>query len=112
MPQSFAEHYVTIPIQMSEEKKRPKAVLLLSARFLREIQFSVAFPQINKQSCEQLWVSAYDYNLEDGYFAELKLYPRALKGELLHVFIPKHAILAILGNEDIDKAALGFTIED
>jgi hypothetical protein len=97
---------------MPEIKKKAKAVLILSAAFLREAGLENIFPQINNRSCERLFVSAFDYNLGDGYFAELTLYPKRLEGESMHVFIPKHAILAIINSEDVDKtAALGFKVE-
>ena len=52
------------------------------------------------------------YNISDSTFAEIVVYPKALEGRWLRVYVPKQEIIAIiiLENPDKDAAVIGFNM--
>ena len=52
------------------------------------------------------------YNISDSTFAEIVVYPKALEGRWVRVYVPKQEIIAIvvLENPDKDAAVIGFNM--
>src|ERR1700693_687291 len=57
-------------------------------------------------------ISVTSYNISDSTFAEIVVYPKALEGRWVRMYVPKQEIIAIiiLENPDKDAAVIGFNM--
>jgi hypothetical protein len=98
---------------VTDPPKKIKAVVVLKADCIRDAGMESTFAVVHRTNIERLILPVVDFNLEDSSLAEFRFYPKIFEGRWMELFVPKHAILAIIRLEDSqDKSALGFKAEE
>ena len=87
------------------------AVVLVESTWVRQIGMSALF-ESKAPSGDVRIIFVTSYNISDSTFAEIVVYPKALEGRWVRVFVPKQEIIAImvLENPEKDAAVIGLNM--
>jgi hypothetical protein len=85
------------------------AVVLVESTWVRQIGMG-ALLESKAPSGDVRIIFVTSYNISDSTFAEIVVYPKALEGRWVRVYVPKQEIISIvvLENPDKDAAVVGF----
>ncbi len=86
------------------------AVVLVESTWVRQIGMGALF-ESKAPSSDVRIIFVTSYNISDSTFAEIVVYPKALEGRWVRVYVPKQEIIAIvvLENPEKDAAVIGFS---
>jgi hypothetical protein len=87
------------------------AVVLVESTWVRQTGMSTLF-ESKAPSGDVRIIFVTSYNISDSTFAEIVVYPEALEGRWVRVYVPKQELIAIvvLENPDKDAAVIGFNM--
>ena len=88
-------------------------MVLVESSWVRQTGMSALFervPESKGPSADVRIIFVTSYNISDSTFAEIVVYPKALEGRWVRVYVPKQEIIAIvvLENPEKDAAVIGF----
>jgi hypothetical protein len=91
------------------------AVVLVESTWVRQTGMSALFERVTESkapSGDVRIIFVTSYNISDSTFAEIVVYPKALEGRWVRVYVPKQEIIAIviLENSEKDAAVIGFNM--
>jgi hypothetical protein len=88
------------------------AVVLVESTWVRQTGMSALFERVpeSKAPSDVRIIFVTSYNISDSTFGEIVVYPKALEGRWVRVFVPKQEIIAIvvLENPEKDAAVIRF----